>query len=227
MDMYHKFKKDDVDQFMDNDIYMPTRTIWMGSVSYVDDEESGVDYAMAERAIKALHILDSQASSGDKPITVIMNNIGGDVFHGMAIYDAIRSCKNHVTIKTLGHAMSMGAIILQAADVRSMSKNSRIMIHYGNNYNSGHAKTTYKWNDEIKKIDEIMENIFLEKIGDRKITLKKYLTLIGKSKEIPSGPAQLKKVSIKRKELQEMLNFDTFFDAKTALELGFIDEIID
>jgi len=226
-DIYHKFKKDDIDQFMDSDIYLPTRTIYMGSINYADDGESGTDHAMAERMIKALHILDSQAASGDKPIVIIMNNVGGDIFHGMAIFDAIANCKNHVTIKAYGHAMSMGSVILQAADIRSMSRNSRIMIHYGTNGVGGHAKTTYKWTDEIKKFDKFMEDLFLEKMEGKKITLKKYLTLIGKQDEIPPGAAHLKKVTIGKQEIEAMLNFDTFFDAETALELGFIDQIIE
>jgi len=226
MDQYHKFKKDDVDQFMENDIYLPTRTIYMGSLHYVDDVESGTDHAMAERMIKALHILDSQARQGDKPITIIMNNIGGDEYHGMAIYDAIKNCINRVRIKVYGHAMSMGSIILQAADDRSMSKSSHIMIHYGTFGTVDHAKISYKWSEEGKKFDRMMEDIFLEKIGDKQITLEKYLTLIGKKDEIPKGNAKNKKISIGRKQLEEMLNFDTFFDAETALELGFIDEII-
>jgi hypothetical protein len=53
--------------------------------------ESGTDAAMAERAIKNLHILDNASS---EPITIITNNLGGSVFHGMAIYDAIKKYKN-------------------------------------------------------------------------------------------------------------------------------------
>ena len=148
LDVYHKFKKDDVDQFMDNHIYLPTRTIYMGSMSSSDDEgESDTDYHMAETVVKALHILDNQdavSMKGEKPINVIMNNIGGEVYHGMAIYDAISNCKNHVTIRVYGHAMSMGSIILQAADQRIMTRHSRIMIHYGNFGMHQHTKIVYK-----------------------------------------------------------------------------------
>lgn len=226
---YHKFKKDDVDQFMDNDIYLPTRTIYMGSALYTEDGESGTDHMMAESMVKALHILDSQAKSGDKPITIIMNNIGGDEYHGMAIFDAIQNCKNHVTIKVYGHAMSMGSIILQAADHRMMTKNSRVMIHYGTFGVHDHSKSSYKWTDEGKKFDKIMEDIYLEKIGDRKITIEKYHQLIGQEEKLEGmhHSTKKKKMSIGREELEKMLNFDTFFDAETALELGFIDEIIE
>ena len=189
-DVYYKSKKDDIDQFMDSDIYLPTRTIYMGSIAYDEDGESGTDYAMAERMIKALHILDSRAPNGDKPIVIIMNNVGGDIFHGMAIFDAIANCKNHVRIKAYGHAMSMGSIILQAADSRVMSKNSKVMIHYGTNGVGGHAKTTYKWTDEIKKFDKFMEELFLEKMGGKKITTKKYLNLIQLAPSVDRGTCE-------------------------------------
>jgi ATP-dependent protease ClpP protease subunit len=225
---YHKFKKDDIDHFMDNDIYLPTRTIYMGSAAYSGDGESGVDHVMAERVIKTLHILDTYdaaALKGEKPIRIFMNNVGGEVVHGMAIFDVIENCNNHVTIKVMGHAMSMGSIILQAADRRVMTRNSRIMIHYGQLGLGGHAKTTYQWTSENKKYDRWMEDLFLSKIGDRKITLEKYLTLIGKKKDIPVGNAKNKKISIDREKLEAMLNFDTIIDAETALELNLIDEI--
>jgi ATP-dependent protease ClpP protease subunit len=231
LDVYHKFKKDDVDQFMDNHIYLPTRTIYMGSMnSYDGDQESGVDYSMAETVIKALHILDNQDAAsmkGEKPINIIMNNIGGDVYHGMAIYDAISNCKNHVTIRVHGHAMSMGSIILQAADQRIMTRHSRIMIHYGHFGLHENNKTVYKWANESKKFDTIMEDIFLDKIQDNKLTLEKFLSIINKTEDIPVGNGKNKKIIIGRKEIQEMLNFDTIIDAETALDLNLIDKIED
>jgi len=133
-----RMRRDDIMYFMDEGLYIPTRTIYIGSTSIEEGEESGVDYLMAEKAIKALHILDSSAA--EQPITIILNNPGGDVVHGLAIYDAIRHCRNHVTIKVYGHAMSMGAIILQAADERLMSENSVMMLHYGTNSVDGHTK---------------------------------------------------------------------------------------
>ena len=226
---YHKFKKDDVDQFMDNDIYLPTRTIYMGSVNSLDDgEEAGVDHSMAERMSKALHILDTYdaaARNGEKPITIVMNNTGGDVIHGMAIYDTISNCKNHVTIKVSGHAMSMGSIILQAADKRIMSKNSKIMIHYGYSGVNAHAKTSYQWNKFSKEYDRWMEDMFMEKMKDRKIPLCLYLNLIDKEHKIPKGNAKNKLIEITEERLEAMLNFDTIVTAETALALNLIDEV--
>lgn len=228
-DTYHKFKKDDIEHFMENDLYLPTRTVYMGSAHMYDGEETGVDYLLAERIVKSLHILDTQdekARKGEKPINIFMNSVGGEVIHGMAIYDAIRNCGNHVTIKAFGHAMSMGSIILQAADYRMMSINSRIMIHYGYSGFTAHAKTSYQWNNENKKYDRWMEDLFLEKMRGRKITLEKYLLMVDKAEDIPKGNAKNKLIEIDINRLRVMLDFDTIIDAETALELNLIDEII-
>jgi ATP-dependent protease ClpP protease subunit len=201
----------------------------MGSTSSDDDDEAGVDFSMAERVTKALHILDTydaEARKGEKPISIIMNNPGGDVIHGMGIYDAVANCKNHVTIRVIGHAMSMGSVILQAADKRVMTKNSLMMIHYGYGGVPAHSKTSQKWGKWEKEFDKkVLEKIYLEKIGDRTITLEKYLNLIDKADEIPKGNAKNKKINITRERLEAMLNFDTFIDAETALELNLINEI--
>jgi len=110
-----------------------------------DGEESGTDSHMAERVIKNLQILENVSESGEDPITIVMNNPGGCWFSGMAIYNAIQACKNHVTIICYGQVMSMGSIIFQAADERIMSEDCDMMIHYGENGFFGNAKSFIKW----------------------------------------------------------------------------------
>ena len=163
--------------------------------------ESGTDPVMAERVIKALHILDNAAPSGDQPITILMNNPGGDEYDGMAIYDAIKACKNHVTIVVYGKAMSMGGIILQAADRRVMSPNSRFMMHYGTFGINANAKDVYQWVEDNKKIDTLMEDIFLEKMA-------------------------VKNPAITRKHLQNMLKADFIADAAESVKLGLADAVL-
>jgi ATP-dependent Clp endopeptidase proteolytic subunit ClpP len=197
-----RINKESIDRFYDYDIHVETRTIYMGSVDNDPEHgESGTDSNMAERVIKGLHILDSSAPSGDKPITVLMNNPGGDVYHGAAIYDAIKACKNHVTIVVYGHAMSMGSIILQAADHRVMQPNSRMMVHYGTWGYTDHPKIFQKWADESKKFMEWMDSVYMEKIKQ-------------------------KKPNYTRNQLKELCNFDTILTPEEAFELGLIDEIL-
>lgn len=194
-----RVNRDDIDKFHDYSLYIPTRTIYMGSEVVSDDDfsESGTEAMMAERQIKNLHILDNL---NQDPITIIMNNIGGDEYHGMAIYDAIKACKSHITIKVYGHAMSMGSIILQAADTRIMAPNSRQMIHYGTVGIENHAKTAEKQAEECEKNDRVMEELYLKRIHEKNpaFTLNK---------------------------LQKLLDHDTFLTAKESVDLGLADEI--
>lgn len=197
--MSRKFIREEADRFHDYNLYIPSRTIYMGSETYGDDDESGVDGAMVARAIKNLAILDSLA---EEPITVILNSPGGDYYHGMAIYDAVKACRNKVGIKVFGSSMSMGALILQAADKRILSKNSKVMIHYGySGLAENHTRTNEKWIEEIKKTNDTYEEILLEKIRD-------------------------KHTDFPRKKLQKMLDFDTILSAREAVDLGLADSIL-
>jgi len=193
--------RDDIDRFFDCGIYPATRTIYMGSVDATEKSESGVDAKMAERFIKGIHLLDAQASRGKKPITVIMNNPGGDEYHGQAIYDAIITCKSRVEIRVYGHAMSMGSIILQAGDRRLLAPNARLMVHYGTIKIDAHQKVFKKWSEEMDKVNKWMEDLFLKKIREVK-------------------------PKFKREELEKMLNFDTFLTSREAVNLGLADGII-
>jgi len=200
--MAKKIVSDDVSIFHNYDLHIPTRTIYVGS-SFGDMEggESGTDNFMAEKVIKDLHILDNVGQDGDKPINIIMNNPGGDWYHGMAIYDAITACKNHITITIFGYAMSMGSIILQAADERVMSRNSRMMLHYGEDGYAGHTLDFQQTAEESKYTTKIMENIYLDRI-------------------------KVQKKRFNLKKLQELIRFDRYLSAEEAVNLGLCDKVI-
>lgn len=196
--MSKRFTRDDIDKFHDYGIYIPKRTIYLGSENVEDGEEAGVDADMARKIIKNLTILDTVK---EEEITIIMNNPGGDVNHGLAIYDAIKSCRSHVTVKVFGYAMSMGSVILQAADNRVMSPNAVQMIHYGQMAIDKHQKVVYKHADEAKRIDRWMEKMYLDRVK-----------------------AKHPGFSIQR--LKGMLNFDHFLTAEESVKLGLADEVL-
>lgn len=195
--MSRKMNRDDIDKFFDYGVYPTTRTVYIGSMSDDGYGETGTDFAMAEYAIKGLHILDAQS---EQPITVIMNNLGGDEYHGLAIYDAIRDCRSEVTVKVAGCAMSMGSWILQAADRRIMMPHSTLMIHYGTWGTHDHPQITYRWAAEGKRVDRLMEDAYLRRIHE-------------------------KHPEFTRKKLQGMLNFDTILSAQETVDLGLADEV--
>lgn len=192
--------RDDIDKFHDYGIHVPTRTLYIGSELIGDDGESGVDALMAERVIKNLHMLDSQ---NQEPITIVMNNPGGFVFHGMAIFGAIRACRSHIKIIVRGQASSMGSLILQAADERVMDAYSIMMIHHGSDaYNDTHTKNVRKWVEFGKKFDKTLNQIYLDRIKEKHndFTMAK---------------------------LDKALDFDTILTAQEAVDLGLADRVLD
>ncbi len=245
--MSRKLSLDHVDKFFDYGIDIPNRTIFLGSAEYDSegDDGNGVDFFMAEKFIKALHILDAQAPKHDMPITIIANNPGGSWYDGMAMYGAIKACKNHVTIKMYGYAMSMGSIIPQAADERLIDPYCRFMIHYGYDGSAGHSKIFSKHGDEGKRINYMMEDIYLDRMLEKDAKeakagngrhLEKILTqAVNRQQELDFPkplPVKLKfsKVPRKRREevravLKTLLNFDSFFTAEETVALGFADRV--
>lgn len=91
--------------------------------------EPGVEFRMANRFIKNLHIL--VGISAEKPITVSMKTNGGIWEEGMAMYDAMLAAPNPITVINHTHARSMSSLVLQAANKRIMMPHSTFMLHEG------------------------------------------------------------------------------------------------
>jgi len=129
-----------------------------------EEGEPGVDYMMANRAIRNLRLL--QGLSTD-PIIIHMKTCGGDFVEGMAIYEAIRACPNHVTIINYAAARSMSSIIFQAAEERLMVPYSWFMMHEGTIYFDGTEKSGRSWVEFARRYhDRIMFDIYADRMQD-------------------------------------------------------------
>jgi ATP-dependent protease ClpP protease subunit len=231
-------------QYRENDWFdlnldVETRTIYMGSVSQdFEGNESGVDNFMSEFFIKGMHILETK--SQDKGITILMNNPGGEWYHGMAIYDAIKESPCHCMIKVYGQVMSMGAVILQAADTRILMPNTCMMIHYGYSGYSGHTPTSIRWSDETKKMNKKMEDIFIDSMMSKEEAMghgyiaKSISNVINSQREFEYPPQDPVKHTFSRGKtkfeeirevLRDLLKIDTIISAEETVSLGLADEI--
>jgi ATP-dependent Clp endopeptidase proteolytic subunit ClpP len=154
-----KIVKESIDRFFDYDLHIETRTIYIGD----GEDGSGVGPKMAEKVIKAFIIFNA---TPEKPVRIILNTKGGDIFDGYAVYDAIKASPCHVTIEVMGSAMSMGSIILQAADERLIHPHSTVMIHDGHDSMEMNIRDIEKWAEFYKKVDRPrMYALFAEKTG--------------------------------------------------------------
>lgn len=192
-------KIEDISLFHDYGIDVKKRLIYMGSENFDPSEgESGTDGKMLEKFKKNLTTLENINS---KPITIFMQNEGGDEYNGFAIHDLIKASPCDITVQVLGCAMSMGSIILQAADKRVMLKNAAQMIHYGTWGVNDHSKTTQQWAKEGRRIDKLMEKIYLDRIRE-------------------------KHPDFKLSKLRKLLDHDTFLTAEQSIFLGLADSIL-
>lgn len=196
-----RYTKDDLDRYFDYNVFPSKRLLYLGSRS--DDTEgadtgAGVNYEMFECFLKGITYLDSIANA---PITVHMNTDGGDWYHGMAMFRAVRACRSHVTIVAWGYACSMGSVILQAADTRIVAQNCVVMIHDGSENAAGGAKTVEAWAEQSKRTRREMYQIYLErmKVADPKITLRL---------------------------VEEMCSHDRIFSPEEAVEAGLADWVM-
>lgn len=173
--------KDSIERYIDHDVLLEQRLIWVGSNILENGEESGTNAHMAEHLIKNLNILQL-GPKGEEPITIQMNNLGGIWHHGIAMYDAIRACRAPVRIEATGYCMSMATVVLQAADERILHPNCRVMIHDGEDGYYGHAKNFELWARESKILRHDMYKIYAERSGkpvgywDKRCTLDRIMS---------------------------------------------------
>lgn len=144
-----RISKDYIYLLYEHNIDISTKTIYLG---YGGAEDCDVDEVLAADVLKGLHLLST--IKPEEPIHIILNCQGGDTQHGLAIYDAIRNVKSPVHITVYGHCYSMAAWILQAGDIRRMSKNSSLMIHHGEG-----SKTAFDRQQDDTCVDILLDRI--------------------------------------------------------------------
>jgi ATP-dependent Clp protease, protease subunit len=173
------------------DIYsrmLNERVIFLGSE--IDDQVANLIVAQ---------IIHLESEDPDKDISLYINSPGGQVYAGLAIYDAMQFVKPDVGTICYGVAMSMGALLLAggAKGKRMALPNSRILIHQPLGGFQGqasdieiHARETLDIRDRIDAI---------------------YAKHTGKSK----------------KQLRDDQERDRFFKAGEAVEYGLADRVIE
>ena len=63
---------------------------------------------------------------------LVINTLGGDVVHGLALYDflgELRALGHRLTTVAIGQAASFGAVLLQAGDQRLIGRNASVLLH--------------------------------------------------------------------------------------------------
>lgn len=141
-------------------------------------------------------LFKDELESGSGPISVWINSPGGDVFAAAQIYNMLMDYPYDVTVKIDGLAASAASVIAMAGTIVEMSPVAMMMIHNPATIAIGDSEEMKK---AVKMLDEVKESIM-------------------NAYEIKTGLA--------RDKISKLMDAESWFNAKKAVELGFADKIL-
>ena len=106
------------------------------------------------------------ANSKATKIIVNINSFGGFVNDGLMIHDALRAAKAKIETRVYSMSASAATVIAQAGDTRKMSANALYLVHHAMNGVYGNVFEMEAGIKDLKKVDEILTNIYLKKGAD-------------------------------------------------------------
>lgn len=143
-------------------------------------------------------LLFLESENPKKDISFYINSPGGSVTAGLAIYDTMQYIHSDVSTLCIGHAASMGSLLLAggAKGKRYSLPHGRVMVHQPSGGARGqaadiaiHAKEILETRDRINKL---------------------YVTHSGQA----------------LKKIEQLMDRDSFMSPEEAKKLGLIDEVV-
>ena len=156
-----------------------------------------IDDGVASLVCSQLLFLESENPTKD--ISMYINSPGGIVTSGLAIYDTMEYIRPDVSTVCMGQAASMGSLLLTAgaAGKRFSLPNARIMTHQPSGGFQGQATDIEIHAKEILDLRQRLNGIY-EKHSGKTI-----------------------------KQIEKIMDRDTFMTAGDAKDFGLIDEVVE
>ena len=141
-------------------------------------------------------LFKDELMAGSGDITLWINSPGGDVFAAAQIYNMLMDYPGHVTVKIDGLAASAASVIAMAGSQVEMSPVAMMMIHNPITVAIGDSKEMQKAIDMLSEVKESIVNAY----------------------EIKTG--------LSRNKISRLMDAESWFNAKKAVEMGFADSIL-
>ena len=141
-------------------------------------------------------IFKQELNAAEGDITIWINSPGGDCIAASQIYNMLMDYKGNVTVKIDGIAASAASVIAMAGTDVFMSPVSMMMIH----------------------------NPMTIAFGD-KVEMEKAIEMLNEVKESIINAYEIK-TGLSRTKLSHLMDQESWFNAKKAVELGFADKIL-
>ena len=141
-------------------------------------------------------LFKDELMAGSGDITLWINSPGGDVFAAAQIYNMLMDYPGRVTVKIDGLAASAASVIAMAGSQVEMSPVAMLMIHNPITVAIGDSKEMQKAIDMLAEVKESIVNAY----------------------EIKTG--------LSRNKISRLMDAESWFNAKKAVEMGFADSIL-
>lgn len=173
--------------------------------NWMRDEDSGVRVLMLNGEISdetwygdevTPGLFRSELNGGEGDVTIWINSPGGDCFAAAQIYSMLMDYKGKVNVRIDSLAASAASVIAMAGDTVEMSPVGMMMIHNPSTISIGDSAEMQKAIDRLGEVKESIINAYELKTG------------------------------LSRNKLSKLMDAETWFNAKKAVELGFVDKIL-
>jgi ATP-dependent Clp protease protease subunit len=143
-------------------------------------------------------LLFLEAEAPEKPVYMYINSPGGLVTAGMAMYDTMQYIHPKVHTICMGQAASMGSLLLAggSSGCRFALPNARIMLHQPSGGAQGKAADIEIQAREILRMRASLNQLYVHHTGRA------------------------------LKEIEKVMDRDTFMDVDQAVAFGVIDEVL-
>lgn len=131
----------------------------------------------------------------DGDISVHLNSPGGDVFDGLAIYQALKNRTGETTVVVDGLAASIASVIAMGADKIVMAPKATMMIHDGFTAAVGNAADMRKLAELLDRTSNNIASVYADRAGG---TVEHW---------------------------RDRMREETWYSADEALEAGLVDEV--
>ncbi|HBZ8832789.1 TPA: ATP-dependent Clp protease proteolytic subunit [Citrobacter farmeri] len=128
-------------------------------------------------------------------INLHINSPGGDVFDGIAIFNALKHHGAAITVHIDGLAASMASVIAMVGNPVIMPENTMMMIHKPWGFAGGDANDMRDYADLLDKVESVLIPAYAQKTGKR------------------------------TDEIAAMLEDETWMDGTECVALGFADQV--
>lgn len=157
----------------------------------------GGDFWDADSSNTAKSFSKTLEELSPKPLDIRIDSCGGDVYEGFGIASAIQRYEGETTAYIDGIAASAASYIAVMADKVVMTDYSQLMIHDAWTYTCGNAAELMVAADRLESTDATIAQIISARSG------------------------------MALEDVRSAMDEETWYDAKTAVEVGLADEVVE